>query len=163
MYLARKKEGWTGRRTTSQTCWKRDSRSHRTLPAAERRDSPLPSVLRTGQMTRGGRGGGVGEVGERRDSPTAQYLQCHDRDGCCGKLAALCSQRAGGDAARANAASMWFWLGAELACPGPTCAQFSFQVERDGTTPSGHNEGRGAAAHRNTRRCRLGGSPLAVF
>lgn len=24
---------------------------------------------------------------------------------------------------------------------GPTCAQFSFQVERDGTTSSGHNEG----------------------
>lgn len=34
LYQAKKKNGWTRCRTTSQVCWRRDSCGHRTLPAA---------------------------------------------------------------------------------------------------------------------------------
>lgn len=82
-------------------------------------------------MTHSG-GGGVGEMRKRCDSHTARYLQCHDRDGSYGKLVALRSQQARGNAMRVNAV---FWLGEELACLGRGVQSFPFRLSEAAQLP----------------------------
>lgn len=96
---------------------------------------------------------------ERRDSYTAQYLQCHERDGCYGKLAAQRSQRAEGHATGINAASMWFWLVEELACLGRHVQSFPFRLSEAAQRPPVITMGEEPQHPAG----RLVGSPVAVF